>query len=133
MKTHKEIAEMLNGREYRNEITDEIKQLAKDNGIVIVYGSSDDLMEFDGAIYDEADCFDGGTIYLNEAGVFDVDCDCEHPMKAKNDCKTIEAVWCDKDNGYIWSYKTEIPHSTFEILEDGEKYCLGICFNISDL
>ena len=47
MITAKELAEKLNGRAYGDSF-DDVKQEAKENGLVIVYGASDDLMEFDG-------------------------------------------------------------------------------------
>ena len=32
-----------------------------------------------------------------------------------------------------WTYRTDIPHETFMIYEDGEPYCRGIVFNIDDV
>ena len=43
----------------------------------------------------------------------------------------MKAVWGEE--GYSWTYETAIPHATFEILEDEEKYCRGIVFDIKDL
>lgn len=65
-----EFAKMLDGRTYGNEITKEEQKLAKDLGFVVVFGASDDLMEFRGAIADEFGCYDGGTVCLNENGIF---------------------------------------------------------------
>ena len=48
MITAKELADKLNGRAYGDSF-DDVKQEAKESGLVIVYGASDDLMEFDGA------------------------------------------------------------------------------------
>lgn len=129
-----DIAKMLNGRPYRDEVTNEIKELAKQDNIVIIYGASDDLMELDGALYDEFGCYDGGTAYLNYDGLFE-DCEenCKYSQQIKKQCKTIEAVWCDENNGFTWSYKTDIPHATFEIYDDEEKYCQGICFDRNEL
>lgn len=128
----KTFAEMLNGKEYGYpQFSQEEIQIAKDNGFVIVYGASDDLMEFEGAIYDECGCFDGGTVWFNKGGVID------DPAVIGDRC--IEALWCDAaardDNGNIiaWTYKTAIPHETFMIYEDGEPYCRGIVFDISVL
>ena len=54
----------------------------------------------------------------------------------------IEAIWCPdgiNDNqgnhidGISWAYKTEIPHETFFMHEDGQIYCRGIVFFKSDL
>ena len=104
------------------------RRYAKENGFVIGYGASDDLMEFEGSLYDEAGCFDGGMIYLCESGVVDY---CSY--------KCIEAVWCDKErtddagNIITWTYKTDIPHETFMIYEDGEPYCEAIVFSIDDI
>ena len=63
--TKEQFAEMLNGKQYRSEMTSDDGELAKDNGLVVVFGASDDLMEFRGAIDDEIDCYVGGTAYLD--------------------------------------------------------------------
>ena len=41
--TAKELAELLNGREYGNEITSDEEKLAKESGLVVVFGYSDDM------------------------------------------------------------------------------------------
>lgn len=132
--TTKEFADRMNGREYGKEITDDIIDIAYNSGFVIVFGASDDLCELHGAIYDEAGCYDGGTIYLTPTGLFQSkrnDEDCPYAAKEREKCKTIEAVW--GEDGYSWIYETDIPHETFDILEDGEKYCRGIVFELSSL
>lgn len=128
----KEFAEMLNEREYGYpQFTKEELQIAKDNGFIIVCGASDDLMEFYGAINDEGDCYDGGTVWFNKDGVID------GPAVTGDKC--IEALWCDSDakdeSGDVitWTYKTDIPHETFMIYEDDETYCRGIVFKIKDI
>ena len=51
----------------------------------------------------------------------------------------IEAVWCSKENNPViaWTYKTEIPHATFDVLEtddeESEIQCRGLVFSIKDL
>jgi hypothetical protein len=37
---------------------------------------------------------------------------------------TIKALW--DTEGYSWVYETEMPHASFDIMEDGETYCRGI-------
>lgn len=129
-----ELAKMINGREYGNEITKEIEQIAKDNKLVIVFGYSDDGMEFRGAIEDEFGCCDGGTVYLTKLGLLEeCECDCTYYQDAKKNAKIIEAVWCPEGSELSWAYETDIPHSCFEILEDGEPYCEGIVFRLEDL
>ena len=132
-----EFAKILDGRQYCSEITEAEIQQAKDLGVVAIFGASDDLMEFRGAINDEIDCYNGGVAYLSEDGIFENnECsraeDCRYYLQSRSKRKTIEAVWCGS-SGFPWSYETDISHATFDIYEDGEKYCRGIVFNINDL
>lgn len=60
----KELARLIDGREYGYEPFHDVRQTAKEAGLVIVSGASDDLMEFDGGIYDEGGCFDGGKVFF---------------------------------------------------------------------
>ena len=50
----KEWAEKLNGREYCEELTREEEAQLKAEGYVAAFGASDDLLEFRGAIHNEA-------------------------------------------------------------------------------
>ena len=101
---------------------------AKQSGLVIVTGASDDLMEFDGAIRDEGGCFDGGRVYFDKDGV---------DQEGEERANWIDAVWCDGMNRdglpAAWTYKTDIPCEHFDIWEDGEIYCVGLVFSIEDL
>ncbi len=123
----KEIAEKLNGIAYGENVRD-IETEAKEHGIVIVMGASDDLMEFSGAIEDEGGCFDGGEVYFDRDGVSQDDTE---------RANVIEALWCDAhdENGVqaTWAYRTEIPNETFKVFDDGELYCIGIVFSVEDL
>ena len=134
-----ELAVQLNGRQIGQEITKEEAALATEHGLVVVFGASDDLMEFRGAINDEAGAYDGTSVrigrtglmqtsiedleVLKEAGVVDA-----HMAKFPG---TIEALW-DQDD-IAWQYKANFPYSTFDILEDNETYCIGIIFRLEDL
>lgn len=130
----KTLAAKLNGRTYRDEISKEDAEIAKQNGLVVVFGASDDLMEFRGAIYDEVGCYDGGFAHLTKDGLLENDCDsedCLHFAKIKASAVKIEAVW--ESEGYAWVYKTDVLHETFDILEDGDKYCRGIVFRLDEV
>lgn len=131
----KELAAFLTGREYGKEITKPESGQALADGLVVVFGYSDDNMEFRGAIRDEVGCYDGGTAYLTTEGLLQNECEndeCPHFEKAKSKAATIEALWC-KEPSYAWTFKTDIPHETFEIVEDGEPYCRGIVFALADV
>lgn len=130
--TLKDFADSLNGKQYGYpQFTEKEVQLAKEHGFVIVCGASDDLMEFNGAIYDEAGCFDGGQVWINKNGIVDIN------TTTESCC--IEAVWFDKtrktDNGMVipWTYRTDIVKETFMIYEEEEPYCEGFVFDINTI
>lgn len=123
----KELANKLDGRTYGDTFKD-VLQEAKENGLVIVTGASDDLMEFQGAIEDEGGCFEGGKVYFDKDGV---------SQDGTPRANVIEAVWNDGMNRSglwaLWTYKTEIPCEKFDIWEEGDVYCVGLVFSIEDL
>lgn len=133
-----DIAKRLNGIEYRYDLPQHVVKDAKKHNIVIVYGLSDDLMELEGAIYDEGGCYGGGQFLIDEKGLLadrdniEDDDELEDWFKRKKTAKKIEAVWCAKGEP-AWTYKTKIPHATFHIMEEGEVQCRGIVFNLSSL
>lgn len=132
--TPQEAAALIDGRQYRDEVTAGIRDALKLHGLVAVFGASDDLMEFNGAINNEIGCYNGGTAYLDRSGLIENDCEndrCPHFEEAKKGASTIEALW-DVD-GFSWRYKTNIPHATFIIREDDENYCEGIVFALADV
>lgn len=134
--TKEQLAEQLNGREIGDEITKEECAAAKAAGLVVIFGASDDLMEFRGAIYDEEYPGQSGMVKLHRGGILEShdDCDCKHcgyESKAAK-CASVVAEWC-KEEGYSWTYQTVLPHAPFEIGEDGGKYCRGIVVELSAL
>lgn len=130
----KKFAKILHNRYERREITKEEEKLAKKLGYVVVFGYSDDNMEFRGAINDEFGCFDGGVCYLTKNGLFEnCECECKYSEEAKKNTVSIEAIWCENSE-YAWIYKTDIPHEKFDILDDeNNKWCQGIVFDINNI
>lgn len=130
----KEIAALLDGMEYGEEIPAQVIRGAINNYVVIVFGASDDLMEFRGAIEDEVSCDEGGFAYIDRNELLKNKCDnedCPYFQEKLLHAKYIEAIW--DSEGYSWIYKTSIPHETFEIVEEGQKYCRGIVFSMVNL
>lgn len=136
------LAARLNGREIGDEITSEEEKLAKTNGLVVIFGASDDLCELRGAIEDEVGCYDGGTVFIGRDGKIlqEIDDDDREVLekyglyKAAHDARMnaiqVEAEWCEVED-YSWTYSTTTPHATFDILEDGEPYCRGIVIDLN--
>lgn len=134
MLTVHEAAAALNGSQYRSEGSRALWADMKAARLVAVFGASDDLMEFRGAIDDEIGAYDGTTAYVTREGLFASECDCDdcpYAAKAMKAATPIDAKWDEGE--YSWTYDTAIPHSTFEVLEDDDKYCRGIVFALSDV
>ena len=134
--TSKELAAMLDGNQYRKEITKEQEAIAAEKGLVVVFGYSDDNVELCGAIDDEVGAYEGTTFYVNRDGVLsepDCGCDeCKYFEAAKRAAAEIEAVWHDSGEP-CWTYETTVPHETFRIYEGEELFCIGIVFSLDDL
>ena len=128
-----ELAEILDGRQYGSEITKDEEHVAEESGLVVVFGSSYDNVEFRGAISDEIGCYGGGTVRLTRDGLLISECDedCPYFRRQRRNAATLETVW-DTD-GYLWTYRTKIPHWTFDVLRGREKYCRGIVFRLADV
>ena len=133
-----ELAEKLNGCLERDEVSKEVEQIAKENGLVIVFGASDDLMIFRGAIDDELCAYEGATAYIDSLGLIVNRCDddnCPYYIEKLGSATEIKAVWCiTKD--YAWTFETSIPHETFDVIDPNDQeqcYCKGIVFKLSDV
>lgn len=139
--TKEELAKKLDGIEYRKDISSELIAEAIEYDLVIVYGLSDDLMEIEGAISDEGGCYEGEVFLIDEDGLLprrddiDDDDELEKYFSRKKKAKKLEALWCTPhpENEPAWTYSTEIPHASFNVMEDGEVQCRGIVFDLKSL
>jgi hypothetical protein len=132
--TKEELATLLNNREYGYEVPYDVGRIAAENGLVIVFGVSDDLCEFRGAIDDEVDAYEGTTVPLSKHGIVINECDddrCPYYAKKKEKAAKINAKWCDGD--IAWTFETDIPHATFYIFEDAKIFCRGIVFSLNEV
>lgn len=134
----------LHGMTNHDSIPEDLQSYCKENKIVIVYGASDDLCEFDGYIYDEVGCYEGGNIKFHY-GYFEGHIDDEeiavlkkHNVDYEKTIPTIKfkANWNeDDDSKPVWTYTAKFPHKTFDILEFGEEpavFCRGMVFYFDD-
>jgi len=135
--THETLAALITRNEYGKEISAYLEDEAKKDGLVAVFGYSDDCMEFRGAIDAEVGAYEGGTVFITQSGQLlpEPECgteNCPFFQAAKAASKSIKAIWHD-DGGPCWTYETDIPHSTFDVFENGELYCVGIVFSVNHL
>ncbi len=69
-----ELAKRLDGRLIGNEISKEEEAKAQEDGLIVIFGASDDLAEIRGAIYDEVGCYDGGVIAFYQGELLTKSC-----------------------------------------------------------
>lgn len=137
--TKEQLAQLLDGRERNDEIDKDEAAKAEAAGLVVLYGYSDDNVEFAGAIDQEIPTCDGDEIVLVDGKVFDFDaCEhdhcngCEYAQAAYDDARKrgkVIAVHFDSDG--TWNFRTGIPHATFEVFDEGLLFCRGIVFDLS--
>jgi hypothetical protein len=145
MLTTKEVANKLNNVRYGEEdkFTELFKQ-AKEDNIVIVFGYSDDGVEFRGAIDDELSAYNETTYSITKDGLILNECDqwdCPYYTKKLNDPSNIQLKIFEEKENYFWTYEIDIPHETFDVVEERsgsrtseiEKFCRGIVFSLNDI
>lgn len=142
--TKEDLAALLNGRQYRSEITDAEEAQAKAAGLLVIFGASDDLVEFRGVVNDEIGAYNGTTFRLCPEGLLpdwpdEVDegwdeSEAEDYFRRKAlGFVEFEALW--DEGGYSWVIQPSqsFPIAAFSILEDGDNYCRGIVIDMGDL
>ena len=139
--TKETLAKVLDGVDYR-EIPTDLVEKAKEAGLIIVTGASDDLLELEGAFREEYGAWEGTRRRVSLPGTGGlVSCPCPDcpfmkagkKIKSKNKSCTITAKWVHK--GYSWFISANIPYAPFDMLERGEeneKYCRGIVIDTRD-
>lgn len=129
----KAFAALLNDRQYCSEITKAEEVIAKEHGLVVAFGASDDLLEFRGAINDEVGVYDGGFVSIVNGEVVDEEMfEHEKAVLAKYGhpsppVRTVKALWCPDNFKTSWLIETEGGES-FDIFEDDDLYCRGVVF-----
>ena len=126
-----ELSRKLNGIDISGICSNLFETLERE-GIVIIYGASDDLVELDGAFSEECGCgLDGGVVSFDEDGSSD---------DGEEHRNIVKAYWCGMLNGKkkrdyeaTWEYDIDIPHATFIITENEEPYCKAVLFYKKDM
>jgi hypothetical protein len=103
--TLEEWANLLDGREYGEELTKEESERAKKEEVAVAFGASDDLLEVYGAHNEEYDALDGVNIGF------------------------ANAIWCPEDGDGVvytsWLIESPFRHSHFHIYDNNELFCIG--------
>lgn len=138
MSTLDDLVQLIGDLEYGDNIPETALNLAHQIGAAIIYGYSDDCILVEGMVADEAVAHGGGTFYVYSQGFLPLNSDLTlgEEVTTLNECrklvrrfgKSVKVEVIMEQDGYYWQYKTDWPHKTFEIKEDGEPWCKGIVF-----
>lgn len=127
--TMKDFATMIDNTDYNlgRPFSSMIISMAKDLGYVLIYGTSDDLVEAEGAVRDE----DGSCrerVYLSASGFR------SKPIKGIPSIKSDFGSGV-KENGKDvgWTFTTKLPHETFHLIDDYGIQSIGLIIDIKDL
>ena len=157
--TIEDLAQLLDGNEYRDELYNEyginVSDICKNNKWVIIYGASDDLIEFNGFIDDEDGAWDGALCKLVKPGDFYLKNEDEETYKKSKNYKfvpisenelniiknnnykdtcVVEQLWCPDDSEASWQVNVKgVPFARFNIMEDEELYCEAAVIDLSSL
>jgi hypothetical protein len=138
--TKEQMAAQLSGREYREEITDAEHHQARQSGLPVVFGRSDDLVEFRGVCLDEVGAYGGATIDMGARGN-PIEYEDDHrrlieagwtPPPDKVKAFEIKAGWCPKGFDGSWRISASIPFAAFNVNEDGRFFCRGVVVDVKD-
>jgi hypothetical protein len=133
--TAKQLATLLGRRVMGNEISESEERLAREAGLVVVFGYSDDNVELRGAINGEVGAYNGTTVYLSATGLLENDCDsdrCPHFERARERAASFKTKW-DDGSGAAWTFDVPWPHFTFEVFEEDELFCRGVVFALAEV
>ncbi len=141
MITKEEFAATLDGRSYREEITLEECAIADAAGLVVIFGASDDLMEFRGAIDDEVGVGDGSVVRFTLSGKIlpaEIDRSARELLERHGVLDIVEkyraeAIAIEVINEAPWTYGTDVPHAFFRITEDGQAFCAGMVIDLHEV
>lgn len=138
--TKEELAALLNGRQMGDEITSEEAKLAREAGLVVTFGHSDDCVEFRGAVHDEATPGDANDIWLDRGGLKRLPEEDSEVLERHGllgafmaKARKITAIFGSEDELPWLIGSTAFPVAHFDIFEGEEKFCRGIVFSINDL
>lgn len=135
------LAARLDGRDYGDEITIAEGKEAASQRLVVVFGTSDDLLEFRGAIDDELSAWEGVSVSIDRDGLQQGECEnkCECKIcvrvrgMLKESASTVRAIWSERSDGPAWTIECDFPSYPFMIQEDGDPFCQGAVFSLDSL
>lgn len=124
--TKEQLAAQINGRQYRDELTRKESEQAETSNLLVIYGASDDLLEFRGMIEDEAGAWDGTKVWVTK------DRDIKE-KKPSDKSFEVRALWCVDGKTSPWHIEVDVPYAEFLIMEDDDTFCRGVVVDFTEI
>lgn len=156
--TIEDLAKLLDGNTRRDELYNEyginIYDLCKQKKWVVIYGASDDLIEFEGFISDEDGAYEGTLMKFVKPGEFYLEDETDETYKKskdymfipitenelkeikdkdyKDNC-VIEMLWCPGETDMSWQVNVKgVPFAKFNVMQDDEVFCEAVIIDLSN-
>lgn len=113
-----ELANLINGSQYREEMTPEMVKLAKNSNLVVLYFASDDLLISDGVVQDEGGFYSKLT---------------KNGFVGEDDENFDHGLYIDIEDDGEFIAKPACSYVPFKIYEDDSLYCIGAVFDYVEL
>jgi hypothetical protein len=144
MEILEQIHKLCDGIQYSRHIPDEAEKLAKENGIVVIVGGSDDLMYAYGAesyltdYCEHSEGWDGCDLAKDAS---------DKQLKKEAKQLGLKIFWCgtiektgetidgyniDESGAFSYKVADNIEHLNFKVMEDKDVYCTGIIIKLPD-
>lgn len=126
-----DFANQLGTRPVEDEVPHYMECEAQHHNYLVLFGVSDDLVEVCGKQRYEFDVFRPTTLYVTETQVYSAAETC--PANAKP--IHVEYSKPTKEQPSLWKFSTDIPHATFDIIDEDESeiFCRGIVIDLNSL
>ena len=131
-----EFADRINGQEYPLSDKNLDLKYAKKNNLVVVFGNSDDLLEFRGAIDEELGAYEGTTAYvINRTAIEEREFEDDFVILQKYGFLTekpltfVQSIWSPEEVKACWLIKVNgFESAHFDVMEDDGIFCRGSVF-----
>lgn len=131
-----EFAAMISGRQISQLLNASEIRAAKSAGLFIIYGDSDDVISVRGLQNND---FDVDDHWVSGNGIVDITEEQAETLKEfgfydqfLEGAVRLECYFDEPGQEFSWEFKVDMQHSTFEIYEGEERFCLGIVLDSKD-
>lgn len=130
-------AKMLNGRQKNEEMSMIDNEVAENLGLVVVFGWSDDLIEFRGNVAGEYGTWKSASVWISNK--LEITQDIDKAISWRYEKHQIDAIWCPVKDGESEPYASwfidceSLNTASFDIMDGDKLYCRGIVFDYEDL